>query len=153
MGTFAETVIVDCHLYFADQEKQTSVFCFLFPYIYTHICTDNVTIYMYVHIYTNIYLYIYIYTHIHICCLFKRKTESQAIFLNSYTACSSCKWKFAVCCWRKNERKLSILQTVCGLFPCFEPVPNKQNQPPTTRNKQKQKPKRNYLSSSNCIWY
>jgi hypothetical protein len=63
MGTFAETVIVDCHLCFADQEKQTSVFCFLFPYIYTHICTDNVTIYMYVYmcIYIHIYIHIYIY--------------------------------------------------------------------------------------------
>jgi hypothetical protein len=29
MGMFAETAIVDYHLSFADQGKQTSVFCFL----------------------------------------------------------------------------------------------------------------------------
>jgi hypothetical protein len=28
MGTFAETAIIDCRSLFADQEKQTSVFCF-----------------------------------------------------------------------------------------------------------------------------
>ncbi len=34
----------------------------------------------------------------YICCLFnfKRKTEAQAIFLNPFTVCSSCKRKFVV---------------------------------------------------------
>jgi hypothetical protein len=27
----------------------------------------------------------------------KRKTEAQAIFLDSFTLCSECKWKFVVC--------------------------------------------------------
>ncbi len=31
------------------------------------------------------------------CFCFKRKTEAQAIFLNPFTICSSCKQKFVVC--------------------------------------------------------
>jgi hypothetical protein len=116
MGTFAETVIVDCHLCFADQEKQTSGFCFLFSYIYSiqiYVLITWLYICMYMCIHVHIYVYIYTHIQIYTCCLFKRKKEAQAIFLNSFTASSSCKWKFAVCCLRKNKRKLSILQTVC----------------------------------------
>jgi hypothetical protein len=35
--------------------------------------------------------------YIFICCCFKRKAEAQVIFLNPFTVCSSCKWKFVVC--------------------------------------------------------
>jgi hypothetical protein len=53
---------------FSDFSKQTEVCRFHFPYIYEYIC-----------------------------CCFKRKTEAQAIFLNLFTVCSSCKRKFVVC--------------------------------------------------------
>ncbi len=44
------------------------------------------------------YIFIHIYVYIYICCCrFKRKTEAQAIFLNQFTICSWCKWKFVVC--------------------------------------------------------
>jgi hypothetical protein len=35
--------------------------------------------------------------YIYICCHFKRKMEAQAIFLNPFTVCSSCNWKFVIC--------------------------------------------------------
>ncbi len=37
----------------------------------------------------------------------KRKTEAQAIFINSFTVCSSCKRKFAVCLLDDEERNES----------------------------------------------
>ncbi len=37
------------------------------------------------------------------CCCFKRKTEAQAIFLNPFTVCSSCKQKFVVCPFADEE--------------------------------------------------
>ncbi len=59
---------------------------------------------MYIHIYIyNIYLFIYI------CSRFKRKTEAQAIFLNSFTVCSSCKRKFVICPFVYEETNGSYL--------------------------------------------
>jgi hypothetical protein len=62
-------------LFAAKKRKLTfSVFC-----IYTYICI-------------KILAYVYIYM---LC--FKRKSEAQAIFLNQFTICSSCKRKFVIC--------------------------------------------------------
>jgi hypothetical protein len=33
----------------------------------------------------------------------KRKTEAHAIFLNTFTVCSSCKWKFVICSFVDEE--------------------------------------------------
>ncbi len=54
-----------------------------------------VFIYIYIYIYTYIYIYIY---SIFISYYFKQIIESgsPAIFLNPFTVCSSCKWKFFV---------------------------------------------------------
>ncbi len=94
MGMFAETAIVNYYLLFADQGKQTSVFHFRFPFPFS----------AYIYIYWNISIYI--------CCHFKywfgkrnyiyklpfrRKMEDQAISLNLYTNCTSCKRKFVIC--------------------------------------------------------
>ncbi len=47
----------------------------------------------------------------HMCCHFKRKTELQAIFLNPFTICSSCKRQFVVCLFVDQETKGSYLFT------------------------------------------
>jgi hypothetical protein len=60
--------------------------------------------YMYIYIYIYIHIYIHIYTYLQIYILYifaavsngKRNMEAQAIFLNLFTVCSSCKWKFVV---------------------------------------------------------
>jgi hypothetical protein len=51
------------------------------------------------YIYLNCYLHFYFYLY------FKQKTEngSQTIFLNLFTVCSSCKWKFVVCSFVDEE--------------------------------------------------
>ncbi len=47
----------------------------------------------------------------------KRKIEAQAIFLNSFTVCSSCKRKFVVCPFvdGRNKRKMSVCKRTNGL--------------------------------------
>ncbi len=55
------------------------------------------TVYRYIYcifIFASTYLYLYIYR---TCCCFKRKMEAQAIFLDPFIVCSSCKWKLVVC--------------------------------------------------------
>jgi hypothetical protein len=111
MGTFAEAANVDYHLSFADLGIQTSVFRFpLVPfsihiYIKTaaQLCIHVDTykgkyIYMFIYVSISIYLYLCIYMYIYAAVSHgKRKMEAQAIFLNPFTACSSCKWKLSVC--------------------------------------------------------
>ncbi len=48
--------------------------------------------------------------YLNICCRFKEKKEAQVIFLNLFTSCSSCKWKFVICPFvrQRNKRKLSV---------------------------------------------
>ncbi len=98
MGTFAEITITDYHLSFADQEKlipfpvsicskQTEVCHFRSPFAANkrklpfsissvfHVCLCL----------GCVCVHVYIFIH------FKRKTESQAIFLNPFTICSLCK--------------------------------------------------------------
>jgi hypothetical protein len=79
MGTFADTAVVNCRIV-ADQGKHTSVFR----------------------------IYIYISQRQHICC-FKRKTETQAIFLNPLTICSSCKRTFVICPFDYEATNESVL--------------------------------------------
>jgi hypothetical protein len=55
------------------------------------------------------YVYLYIYIYIYMCCRFKQKTEAKAIFLNPFTACSSCKRKFVVCPFVDKETNGSYL--------------------------------------------
>ncbi len=103
MGMFAETAIVEYHESFADQGKQTYLYIIHFRFLYIYIYPElNIYISNYVYIYT-VYLYIFIY----ICCCFKRKTEVQAIFLNPFTMCSSCKWKFVICPFANEEKNRS----------------------------------------------
>ncbi len=67
---------------------------------------------MYIHIYIYIYMlkwqHIYIYRDL--SCHFKRKVEAEAIFLNSFTVCSSCKQNFVVCMLSKKQREVIRLQ-------------------------------------------
>jgi hypothetical protein len=70
MGAFAETAIVDYHLSFADQGKQTSIFHVHFPYMY--ICKyreneNHIYIYMYLYVYVYVYLYVHIYVYVYMC--------------------------------------------------------------------------------------
>jgi hypothetical protein len=94
MGTFAETANFVYHLSFDDHGKQTSVFCI---HIYA-LKLQHIYKYRYMCIYIYIFtIYIYIYINIYLCFHYKRKSEAQAIFLNLFTVCSSCKRKFVVC--------------------------------------------------------
>jgi hypothetical protein len=95
MGMFAETTNVDYHLWFADQDKQTSVFPLPVPvYIYIYIYTKNGTIYTYYKCMYCIYLYTYIFNAVSNG---KRKAKAKRFFLKLFTVCSSYKWKFVVC--------------------------------------------------------
>jgi hypothetical protein len=99
MGTLAETAIVDYRLSFTYQGIQTYNFCFLFgenkrKYAIS-VCllqTEN-----------RRQLFSFYRICIHICCHFKWKTEDQAIFLNPFTSCSSCKLKFVICLFLYKE--------------------------------------------------
>ncbi len=53
-------------------------------------------------------IYIYIYTYATVSNR-KWKTEVQAISLNLYTVCSSCKWKFFICPFVDKETNGSFL--------------------------------------------
>jgi hypothetical protein len=66
---------------------------------------------MSISVYLDIYFYIYIALSKYRCCRFnrKRKTEAQAVFLNSFTICSPCKWKFVVCLFVYKETNGSYL--------------------------------------------
>jgi hypothetical protein len=125
MGTFAETAIVDYSLWFTCQGKQTSVFRFRFPFIYIFwngsVCIST---YIYLHMlpfqylyiyriykYTYLYISFYNYIYVYICCSFKWKAEAQAIFLNPFTVCSSCKRIFVVCPFVDEETNWSYLFT------------------------------------------
>jgi hypothetical protein len=81
-----------------------------FPYIgiYRTVCIKTAVFIYNIYIWRHIYIYIYthnIYTHILrisiylyvFMLLFQTETEVQAIFLNPFTICSSCKRKFVVC--------------------------------------------------------
>ncbi len=56
-----------------------------------------------------IYLSIYIYC---LCCYFKQKTDGREIFLNPFTVCSSCKWKFVICPFVSEETNGSYCLTL-----------------------------------------
>ncbi len=55
------------------------------------------------------YIYIKIYA---VVSNRKRKTEAQVIFLNIFTVCSSCKWKFDICPFflQRSKRNLSVFK-------------------------------------------
>ncbi len=84
----------------------SSIFCIyifvnIYIYIYTYAAYIDINIYIYLSIYIYIYIiYIslstYVYTVYKFCC-FKRKMETQAIFLSPFNICSSCKLKFVIC--------------------------------------------------------
>jgi hypothetical protein len=93
-------IITNYRLSFADQGKQTSVCRFrqeqtngkcrfqFFPFF---VCV-GMCVFMYVYIYK----YIYLYSHLNFYATVsnvKRKMKAQAIFLNPFTVCSSCKRK------------------------------------------------------------
>ncbi len=97
---FLMIIIVNYRLSFADQGKQTSVCRFrqeqtngkcrfqFFPFF---VCV-GMCVFMYVYIYK----YIYLYSHLNFYAAVsnvKRKMKAQAIFLNPFTVCSSCKRK------------------------------------------------------------
>ncbi len=90
---------VDYCLSFADQENKlpfsvSSVSVYI--YISISIFLLYISIYIYISIYVFIHTSISIFT-VYICCRVKQKTEAQAIFLNPFSVCSSCKRKFVVC--------------------------------------------------------
>jgi hypothetical protein len=131
MGTFAKTANVDdCRLSFANQGKQTSIFHFRlqqtngrchFPLVsYLNIYTENGTIYIIYCIYicTQIPINIHIHIHIHIRVQYIIHSYTyiniyaQAFFLNTFTVCSSSKWKFFICLYVDEEQTEVIrLQT------------------------------------------
>jgi hypothetical protein len=82
MGTFAETAIVDYHLSFADQGKQTFIFGF-------HLQQTNINC-RFPLVSFSIYIYAAILNG-------KWKTKAQTIFLDPFTICSLCKRKIVVC--------------------------------------------------------
>jgi hypothetical protein len=83
-------------LFFVCRPRKTN---FHFPYpfsIYIYIYTENGTIYiyiLYIYIYIYVNIYIYIDMSLYIYCHFKRKTEAQAFFFDTFTVCSSYKQK------------------------------------------------------------
>ncbi len=116
MGMFAKTGNVNYHLSFADQGKQTSSVHFTankrkysisvfrlqqmnrsyrFPlitfYVYKYIRKTATEVAMLLVLFS-----IYIYATV-LQKKIKWKTKDLAIFLNSFTVCSSCKGKFVVC--------------------------------------------------------
>ncbi len=74
---------------------ETAAYIQIYIYMYIYIYIYTLYIYTEMYIYTSTYMYLYLYLY-NICCGFKRKTEAQAIFLNPFTVCSPCKWKFIV---------------------------------------------------------
>jgi hypothetical protein len=67
--------------------KVAVFFLFRFPHI-------SLSIYVYISIDLSLYLYIYCYIYIYCAVPYGKRT--QAIFLNLFTVCSSCKRKFVV---------------------------------------------------------
>ncbi len=127
---------------FADHGKQTSVFLFRLqktkgslPFLFTVWSKHTEVafsvpsifrsfrlpyIYMYIYMYLYLYKYLYIYNYmsisIYICCHFKRTMEAQAIFLNPFTICSSCKRKFVIChLFLRKQTEVIHLQGTNGL--------------------------------------
>jgi hypothetical protein len=80
MGTFPETAIVDCLLSFADQGKQTFLFCLQ--------QTNGSCRFLLIPFSVCVYVYVCLYGAIS---KGKGKTEAQAIFLNLFIICSLCK--------------------------------------------------------------
>jgi hypothetical protein len=111
MGRYAETATVDHLLSFADLWKQSSVFRFplqqtngSLPFPFS-VCSKQTEVVIFL---VSVFC-IYIYgkqNYIYISCCFKQKTKKrppQAIFLNPFTICSSCKCKFVVCLFVDEE--------------------------------------------------
>jgi hypothetical protein len=140
LGMFAETAIVDFHWSFADQGKQTLIFCFclqqtngichlpLIPFfIYVCICVCPCVGGVWVFVCVYIFIFIFIF----ICWRFKQKTEAPSDFPQFIYCLLICKRKFVICPFvdeETNGRFFVCKQTKRTKRTCPSMFPNRYSQ-------------------------